>query len=176
MKKLVLSIVCLTLTAGIFAQDKKADEIAKFESEVIDLGKIKQGTPTAAKFIVANIGNEPLIIEQANPTCGCTVSDYTKEPITVGSKGEINATYNAASPGAFEKRLTVKFAGADEIKSITIKGQVLSADEYAQMNGEILPEKAAPKAQEVKTAVAPAKKPAATTAKPKPASTSVKKP
>jgi len=42
----------------------------------------------------------------------------------------INATYNAAAMGHFEKHLTVKFAGIDEIKSITFTGDVLAADEY----------------------------------------------
>src|SRR3954466_12464606 len=121
MKKLLFSLTALALSTFAFAQaGKKADEVAKFKSETIDLGKLKQGNPTTATFTVANIGNEPLIIEQANPTCGCTISNYTKEPIPAGKNGEINATYNAAGLGAFEKHLTVKFAGVDEIKSITI--------------------------------------------------------
>jgi hypothetical protein len=139
MKKLLFSLTALVLTTGIFAQGKKADEVAKFTSESIDLGKIKQGSPTTAKFIVNNISGEELIIEQANPTCGCTISDYTKTPISAGNSGEINATYNAANAGSFEKRLTVKFKGIDEIKYITIKGQVLTADEYAKLNGEPVP-------------------------------------
>ncbi len=134
MKKLFFSIAAFALTTVVFAQ-KKADDIAKFKTEVIDLGKLQQGNPTTATFSVANISNEPLIIEQANPTCGCTIGDYTKEPIMNGKSGEIKATYNAANLGAFEKHLTVKFAGSDEIKSITIKGEVLSKDDYAKLAG-----------------------------------------
>lgn len=162
MKNLLLATLALIVSTSVFAQGKKADEVAKFQSEVIDLGKIKQGSPTTAKFMVANISGEPLLIEQANPTCGCTISDYTKEPIAAGKSGEINATYNAASPGAFEKRLTVKFAGVDEIKSITIKGQVLSAEEYAKMNGEVVPAPAAaPAVKEINAAATETAKPAA---------------
>lgn len=133
MKKVLFSLMTLVLTTGLFAQ-KKAEDVAKFKSETIDLGKIQQGSPTTAMFSVANIGTEPLIIEQANPTCGCTISDYTKEPISNGKAGSIKATYNAANVGAFEKHLTVKFAGVDEVKSITIKGEVLSKEEYAKLN------------------------------------------
>ncbi len=142
MKKLLFSITALTLSTVLFAQDaqkKKADEIAKFKTETIDLGKLQQGNPTTAVFSVANIGSDPLIIEQANPTCGCTISDYTKSPIANGKTGEIKATYNAANIGAFEKHLTVKFAGTDEVKSITIKGEVLSKEDYAKMNGTTIP-------------------------------------
>lgn len=128
MKKLLFSITALALSTVLFAQDaqkKTAADVAKFKTETIDLGKIQQGTPTTATFSVANISSAPLIIEQANPTCGCTISDYTKEPIAAGKSGTIKATYNAANVGSFEKHLTVKFAGVDEIKSITIKGEVL---------------------------------------------------
>lgn len=129
MKKLVLTLVAFTFSAMLFAQ-KTAADVAKFASETVDLGKIKQGVPATATFTVTNIGKEPLIIEQANPTCGCTMGDYTKSPIMPGKSGTITATYNAAAMNHFDKHLTVKFAGVDELKSITITGDVLSAEDY----------------------------------------------
>lgn len=128
----MLSLSMLCFSAILFAQTK-ADAVAKFKSDVIDLGKIEQGNPTTATFLISNIGKEPLIIEQANPTCGCTIGDYTKAPIPAGKEGWIKATYNAASLGAFDKKMTVKFAGVDEIKNITIKGEVLSKEEFAKL-------------------------------------------
>ena len=129
MKKLILSVAALSFSAILFAQ-KTAATVAKFATETIDMGKVKQGVPATATFTVTNIGSDPLIIEQANPTCGCTISNYTKEPIAPGKTGTINATYNAAGVSHFDKHLTVKFAGVDEIKSITISGDVLSAEDY----------------------------------------------
>ncbi len=133
MKKILLSVAVFALTTSVMAQKKIADAV-KFTTETIDFGKIKQGVPQKGTFTVTNISKEPLIIEQANPTCGCTISDYTKEPIAPGKSGVINATYNAAAMGHFEKHLTVKFAGIDEIKSITFTGDVLAADEYDKAN------------------------------------------
>lgn len=132
MKKFLLSAVVLAITSGVFAQPqaKKVADVAKFEKETIDFGKIKQSIPAKGTFTVTNISTVPLIIEQANPTCGCTISDYTKEPIAPGKTGVINATYNAANAGHFEKHLTVKFAGVDEMKSITFTGDVLTAEEF----------------------------------------------
>jgi Protein of unknown function (DUF1573). len=129
MKKLLLSFVAFTFSAMLFAQKTTAD-VAKFTSETIDLGKIKQGVPVTATFVVTNIGTEPLIIEQATPTCGCTIGDYTKSPILAGKTGTITATYNAAAATHFDKHLTVKFSGVDETKSITITGDVLSTEDY----------------------------------------------
>jgi hypothetical protein len=130
MKKLFLALSVFALSTAAIAQ-KKADDVAKFTMETIDQGKLLQNKPEDAKFVVTNISKEPLIIEQANPTCGCTMGDYTKSPIPPGGTGFVTARFNAANPGHFEKHLTVKFAGVDEVKSITIKGDVLNETEYA---------------------------------------------
>ncbi len=131
MKKLFLSLSLFAASTMLFAQ--KADEVAKFTSEKIDFGKIKYDNPPTATFIVKNIGTTPLIIETATPTCGCTIGDYTKSPIAPGKEGWIKATYNAKTLGAFDKLMTVKFAGIAETKSISIKGEVLSAEDYAKI-------------------------------------------
>lgn len=175
MKKIILSLTALVMTVTLFAQKTVAD-VAKIASETIDLGKIKQGVPATATFIVTNVGKEPLIIEQANPTCGCTIGDYTKAPIAPGKTGTITATYNAASASHFTKTLTVKFAGVDEIKNIVITGDVLTPEDYAKWQSEnpasvVKTETPAPVA--VKTTAAPAtiKKPAKTVKSKKPVAT-----
>ncbi len=129
MKRLLLSFTAIGFSAMLFAQ-KTAADVAKFETETINQGNLKQNDPKEVKFVVTNISKEPLIIEQANPTCGCTMGDYTKSPIAPGATGFITAKFNAASVGHFDKRLTVKFAGVDEIKNITITGDVLSPEDY----------------------------------------------
>lgn len=151
MKKLVLTLTAIAFSAMLFAQ-KTAADVAKFASETIDLGKIKQGIPAVATFTVTNVGTEPLIIEQANPTCGCTMGDYTKTPIAPGKTGTITATYNAAAANHFDKHLTVKFAGVDEMKSITITGDVLAAEEFDKWAAENDSKKKASDAQAVKPA------------------------
>lgn len=164
MKKLLFSMTALVCSTALFAQTtaavapaqgKKVADVAKFETESIDLGKLKQDNPSTATFIVTNISNEPLIIEQANPTCGCTISDYTKSPIAPGKTGTIKATYNAKAVGPIDKHLTVKFAGVDEVKSIGIKGEVLTTEAYAKLNGNSVDVKAAP--VDAKPAATPAK-------------------
>ena len=129
MKKLILSVAAFTFASVLFAQ-KTAADVAKFDTETINQGTLKQNEPKEVRFIVTNIGKEPLIIEQANPTCGCTMGDYTKTPIAPGATGFISAKFNAANAGHFDKHLTVKFAGVDELKSITITGDVLTPEDY----------------------------------------------
>ena len=143
MKKLLIALLAFT-SATTFAQKKIAD-VAKLNTETYDFGKVKQNQPPTATFIVTNISSEPLIIEAANPTCGCTISDYTKAPIAPGKTGTIKATYNAANVGAIHKTLTVKFAGIDELKSINLAGEVLDSTAYNNWAAE---NKNNPKAKE----------------------------
>ena len=128
MKKIILLISFLNVLNTAFCQ-KIINEIVRFKSETIDMGKIEQNHPTTATFEITNTGKSEIIIEQANPTCGCVISEYTEEPISPGSIGFIKATYNAKNINQFEKHLSVKFAGIDEIISLTIKGEVTNMNE-----------------------------------------------
>ena len=134
MKRIMIAFLALASATSLMAQNtatdgqkKKFSDVAKFDKETYDFGKIKQNVPAVATFTVTNISKEPIVIEQANPTCGCTISDYTKSPIAPGKTGTIKATYNAAAAGAIHKTLTVKIAGIDEMKSISLAGEVVAA-------------------------------------------------
>jgi hypothetical protein len=124
MKQLFILFTAIVLGNGLMAQSKKPDEVVKFTSETVNLGDVKKGNPVTATFTLTNVGKEDLIIENVTPGCGCTKSDYTKEPIKPGKTGTITATYNAANAGSFNKSVSVKFMGIDEQKSISIVGMV----------------------------------------------------
>ena len=123
MKQLFLAMLFLSSTVA-FAQTNKP--VAKFTSETFDFGKIKQNTPKVATFVFTNTTSSPLIIDQAAPSCGCTVSDYTKTPIAPGKTGTVKATYDAASIGAINKSITVKFAGVDDAITLRLSGEVVA--------------------------------------------------
>ncbi|CAN5242894.1 hypothetical protein BH09BAC2_BH09BAC2_22550 [soil metagenome] len=129
MKKLIFGMLALISVSAATAQTQPAiASVAKFNTETYDFGKIKQNVPATATFVVTNLGSTPLIIEQANPTCGCTIADYTKSPIAPGQTGTIKATYNAAAAGAIHKAITVKFAGINELKSLNLAGEVVATE------------------------------------------------
>ena len=103
--------------------DKKAPVI-EFDKETHDFGVIAQGVPATYTFIVTNKGKSPLIITNAAASCGCTTPEWTKEPIMPGAKGFIKATYNAATPGAFMKTVTVTSNATRDLVTLTLKGEV----------------------------------------------------
>ena len=93
-------------------------------TESHDFGEIPQGKPVSVEFNFTNTGDEPLLIADVKTSCGCTASDYTKEPVAAGKSSKIKVTYNAAAIGVFTKAITVNFSDAASQKVLTIKGTV----------------------------------------------------
>jgi len=89
-----------------------------------DFGKIVQSDPASVTFTFNNTGKEPVVITAARSSCGCTVAEYTKEPVKPGASGTVKATYNSARVGAFNKSVTVTFEGNPTPDVLTIKGMV----------------------------------------------------
>ena len=89
-----------------------------------DFGEIPQGKPVSVEFAFTNTGDAPLLIADVATSCGCTASDYSKEPIAPGASSKIKVTYNAANIGAFTKTITVNFSDEEAKKVLMIKGTV----------------------------------------------------
>ena len=134
MKKLILLASTALLTLGVFAQDqaKKAEDVVKFKELSYDFGKIKQGSPVTHDFVFTNISNSPVIIESAVPSCGCTTPVKPEGAIPQGKDNKIQAGFNAANAGPFNKSITIKVAGVDLPVQLKITGEVLTADAYAK--------------------------------------------
>ncbi|WP_239541250.1 DUF1573 domain-containing protein [Cryomorpha ignava] len=64
-----------------------------FNESTYDFGNILQDSENTKVFTFTNTGKEPLIIENAKGSCGCTVPQYPKEPIAPGATGEIKVVY-----------------------------------------------------------------------------------
>lgn len=98
-----------------------------FDSETIDYGTIAHNADGNRKFEFTNNGNKPLIITNAQGSCGCTVPTTPKEPIAPGAKGTIGVKYATDRVGPFTKTVTVSSnAEGMPSKVLTIKGTVLA--------------------------------------------------
>jgi hypothetical protein len=128
MKTLLLAFSVMFLSTAVFSQSKKAEEIVDFKEKVFDFGKIKQGVPVNHEFAFTNISDKPAVIESATASCGCTTPSWPQAPVAKGKADKVKAGFNAASPGAFTKQITVKVSGADAPLVLTIKGEVVTAD------------------------------------------------
>jgi hypothetical protein len=127
--KLLLSCFLLTLLISCQDATKKTNSpVAAAASEVsipvaIDssdfttiawdsiernFGNIKEGEKLEAVFVFKNTGDKPLIIQSAKASCGCTVAEYTKEPVAPGGSGEVKGVFDSqGKPGHQQKSIYV---------------------------------------------------------------------
>lgn len=89
------------------AEQLPITRITYMESKVT-LPDVVEGTSVKHSFEFQNTGNEPLIIQSAQGSCGCTVPNYSKEPIAPGQKGKIDIEFDSNGRlGSNTKTVTV---------------------------------------------------------------------
>jgi hypothetical protein len=133
MKKILLMTVML-LGCITMAMAQKPAEI-KFDKLTHNFGTFSEKSPVVeCTFTFTNVGETPLVVNQAVASCGCTVPEYTKTPIQPGAKGEIHVTYNGTGkiPGHFKKSITVRTNGAVEMTRLYIEGNMEGIENEAK--------------------------------------------
>ncbi len=144
MKQLVLTIGFAIAVLGVQAQsaaptpqqqekpkaNPNGPKFAFTGEETHDFGTIKEGPVAEYVFEFKNTGKEPLIIQSASASCGCTTPEWPKEPILPGKKGKITVHYNTQGrPGPFTKTvfITSNAVSDKERYELYIKGTVTPA-------------------------------------------------
>jgi len=128
MKKIALMTLLLMCGLTVALAQKPAE--IKFDKLTHDFGTFSESSPVVTYiFTYTNVGESPLIINQAVASCGCTVPEYTKTPIKPGEKGQIKVTYNGTGkfPGHFKKSITVRTNGVVEMTRLYIEGEMTEA-------------------------------------------------
>ena len=73
-----------------------ATTIQWLDSSYQDLGKVEEGQVLDVAFRFKNTGENPLVIESATVSCGCTIiSEKPGAPIPVGQEGVIKAKFDS---------------------------------------------------------------------------------
>jgi hypothetical protein len=121
MKKLFFTFVSVMF----FAVAANAQGVLKFNKETHDFGKLTEGPLATYSFEVTNTGTSPVVITNAQASCGCTTPEWSKDPIMPGAKSTIKVGYNTSGrPGPFTKTITVMSNAENGTTILTIKGNV----------------------------------------------------
>ena len=135
MKKAALLLFVAAFSGAVNAQDAKPAETPqaddknapafKFEVEEYNFGTIKQGENVTYEFKFTNTGVEPLMITNAQGSCGCTVPEWPKEPIKKGEKKNIRVTFNSTGKmGMQDKTVSIISNAKGGTKVLHLKGNV----------------------------------------------------
>lgn len=96
-----------------------------FSTVEVDLGELVAGEIIEYKFNFKNTGNEPLIIQRIDVSCGCTTTSFTKEPVKSGESGSINVVFDSTGfRGLQIKTVTVHSTAENSPTELTLAALV----------------------------------------------------
>lgn len=127
---LLISIIIITIFVSSCGNKKKIDEpvstdivnntntadgntkgnlpVFDFEKKEHNFGKIIEGEKVSYAFKFKNTGNADLIITAADASCGCTIPEYPKKPLSPGEEGVVKVLFNSSSrKGIQNKTITI---------------------------------------------------------------------
>ncbi|MCB9189161.1 MAG: DUF1573 domain-containing protein [Flavobacteriales bacterium] len=101
--KSILFFVFIISPFGLLAQAKL------FIPETVHyFDTLRVGDRCEHYFYIRNTGNEPLLIQSVNTSCGCDVADWPKEPIEPKSYAYIHYKYDSKRIGIINRSMTIK--------------------------------------------------------------------
>jgi Protein of unknown function (DUF1573) len=108
----------LTVSLLNACSDKKG-AIIKYNSNIINLGEIKFKKEFPAKFVIFNIGDEPLKLMQATADCSCTVPEDIKNTIVEpNDSAYINFKITPAMDGFLQQNIYINNSSINENRAL----------------------------------------------------------
>jgi len=103
----------------------KGAPIVTLDKKEFDFGTVTDGEVIETTFVVTNSGKSPLVITDAQTTCGCTVPTWPKDkPIAPGESTEIVVKFNTAGKG-----------GGRQVKDVTLFTNTAVGREVLRLKG-----------------------------------------
>ncbi|MFP4470761.1 MAG: DUF1573 domain-containing protein [Bacteroidales bacterium] len=116
------------------ASGEKASQampVIEFEHDVHDFGKVIQGEKVSYFFKFKNSGESNLILSNVSTSCGCTVPEFTRDPVAPGEEGSIKVTFDSDNRKGFQnKTVTVVSNTHPNTRVLRIKAQIVVPEQF----------------------------------------------
>ena len=109
MKKTLIIFAIIVISVSLNSCRKKGNPYAGMPTSILKdtttvafsekeflFDTINQGDTVVHTFVIKNTGNKELMIAHAFRTCGCTVPEYPKNPLSPGTEADIVVRFNSA--------------------------------------------------------------------------------
>lgn len=103
-------------------QKKRKQTKITIDKEYIDWGTFDWRKQKSCEFVLTNVGQELLVIDNIITSCGCTTVEYSKEPVQIRQKLILKVKYVADHPEYFNKTITVYCNEKDSPIQLKISG------------------------------------------------------
>jgi len=104
--------------------DKMAKTSIQFYETDYNFGAVSRGETVKHTYHFKNTGSYPLMVSKADVFCGCTVTDFSQDPIPPGVDGDLTIEFNTTGKSGYQHNTTI-------VHTNTVPGQdtlVVEAD------------------------------------------------
>ncbi len=109
------------------SEDMSQLPVIEFDKLTHDFGKVTQGEKVTFNFRFKNTGKSDLLITSVNTSCGCTASEFPREPIKPGEQKSLRVTFDSEGrKGIQNKTITVVSNCQPDITVLRIKAMVVT--------------------------------------------------
>ncbi len=95
-----------------------------FVDTLHDFGAIREGEQVLYEFRFTNSGKAPLLVAGTQTSCGCTASDYPKEPIAPGGSASIKVKFDSKGKSGLQDKAVTVSTNAPYTPQLHIKAEV----------------------------------------------------
>jgi len=107
--------------------ESEGKAVIEFSSMEHDFGTIVEGEKVACVFTFQNKGDSDLLITSATTSCGCTVPDFDREPVSPGESGSVEVVFDSAyRSGSQSKTITIRSNAERPVVVLKIKAEVVT--------------------------------------------------
>ena len=130
MRNTLFMLLCLMISLSANAQGQQEPTFNQrlvADQKIHDFGKIlEEKGPMSHTFVLKNTGKTNIAINEVTAWCGCTTTQFSKQPILPGKEGRVTVTYNPHyRPGKFSKEVVVLTDGGSSYLRLWVKGEVV---------------------------------------------------
>ncbi len=96
-----------------------------FTQTEFDFGTVKEGEKVSHTYKFKNAGKEPLVISNAQGSCGCTVPKWPRDPIAPGQSADIVVEFDTRGKAGDRSQKVTLTANTNPPQTfLTLKGKV----------------------------------------------------
>ena len=97
----------------------------RLDEERYDFGKIVQGTVVEHVFKFTNAGDDTLVIDRVESTCGCTAAILSSSRIAPGESGEVKVTFDShGKMGSISKPVLIHSNSLGAVHQVDVYGEI----------------------------------------------------
>lgn len=108
------------------SSDPSGLPVITFEKDFHDFGRLRSGERVTYSFKFKNTGKSMLLISSVTSSCGCTISDYPRQPVKPGEGGTVDVSFDSENRHGLQNKTVTVFSNTQPPTTmLSIRANVL---------------------------------------------------